>query len=239
MNIHLMLSSYRRRAALHTEFLRVVRASRNWSTRFVKMQLSRRLSKFNSRVDTLTSGLSEFDGITELSEKHIKIIERSIMQLQLEWELFIRNFLLDCATGHFENEDGIVSSYLTQSFATREIACHFLLANFRRNPQTREPDWYLPRIAIEVADFFKLSNRATISAELGITPWEVDDLRYFRNFLAHRSKYSALKLRQTGLVAQGATINSVTVAFAYSPSGAKNYQRWSGFMKQVAARATA
>lgn len=203
------------------------------------MKLSRRLSRFNSRVDTLTSGLSEFDGIHELSDKQIKIIERSIMQLQLEWELFVRNFLLDCATGQFENENGVVSSNLPQSFATREIACHFLLANFRRRPQVREPDWYLPSAAIDVANFFQLSNSATISAELGITPWEVDDLRHFRNFLAHRSKYSAIKLRQTGLIASGATINPVEVTFAYSPNGAKHYQRWSSFMKQVAARATA
>lgn len=202
------------------------------------MKLSRRLSRFNSRVDALTNVLGEFDGIAHISDDQIKIIERSIMQFQLEWELFIRNLILDCATGKFENESGAISSRLPQKFATREIACHFLLSNFRRTPQSREPSWYLPSEAIGVASFFQLTNSATVSAELGITPWEIDDLRHFRNFLAHRSKFSARKLRGTGLISPGAKIDPVHVTYSYSPSGAKNYQRWPSFMKQVAVRIT-
>lgn len=197
------------------------------------MLLSRKLARIHNNVDALKSEISaqEAIGISNLAQR--RIIERCVMQLQLEMELFIRNYILDCATGKYKTSTGSVASTLAQEFENREAAHHYL-SRVRR--QAREPQWAIPTQAISAANTLGLTNYAHISAELGITPWEIDNLRYVRNFIAHRSKESAIKLRVTGLTSSKNPIDPVAIIIGPSPLGGKSYERWAGFIKGVASR---
>jgi hypothetical protein len=203
---------------------------------YVSMLLSNRLTRVNRRVDALVHVISSFEGAVSRSSSDVHLVEKCLMQLQLEWEVFIRNFILDCATNKFQCGSGPVTSSIPQRLYTREIACHYLISTFPKS--RKEPDWYIPARAIRAADSLGLSNLSTVSAELGVSPWEVDDLRFLRNFIAHRSKNSALKLRSVGLASRSGSIRPVDIAYSHSSSGVVNYRRWASFVKNVAARVT-
>ena len=195
-------------------------------------ELNRRLSKFEARIDALANIIGQFAGGKNSDAYGVYTVERALIQLQIEWELFVRNLILDCATGKYKNKLGVVYSKVNCDLHNREKACYFLLSNYKRNKV--EPDWYLPNEAVKAAIFLDVSNIATISAQLGLSPWVIDDLRYVRNFIAHRSKRSALKLREIGLVTFHESISTVNVAYSFHASGERNYLVWSKFMKFVA-----
>jgi hypothetical protein len=200
------------------------------------MLLSQKLSRLTSRVSSLEAEIAEHEGIGLSNLHQRRIVERCVVQLQIELELFIRNYIFDCATGLYSQSGTIVQSNLGYPFRSREHACNFLL---KKNKSNREPQWAIPKSAIDAAVALGLSNTTHISAELGVAPWEVDNLRYVRNFIAHRSKESALKLRTIGLAPPKDGIDPVAIIVGVSSMGGKNYERWAGFIRGVATRLVA
>ena len=158
-------------------------------------------------------------------------VERAIIQLQIEWERFVRTFILDCATGFFVSHGRSVTSSLRPRPATREKAGHLLVGLYPR--RNREPAWHLPKEAIGAANKLDLSNRNDISAVLGVAPWRLDDLRYLRNYIAHQSKQSALELRKNGIITAPGSIMPACCALSYANDGVQRYIGWSRFMKAI------
>lgn len=62
----------------------------------------------------------------------------------------------------------------------------------------------------------------------------LDDLRYLRNFIAHRSGRSATSLRSGGAVAKADRIVPSAICFDYQQGGLRRYKGWITFMKGVA-----
>ena len=200
------------------------------------MMLNRRLFRFGHRVDAIVQTVDQFADDGRLTRGETYIVERALLQLQVEWELFVRNLILDSATGRFSDGSGRVFSTLSIPTPTRERASHVLVSLYPR--RRREPDWYVPQEAIHAADLLAVSNFKNITACLGVSPWVITELRYVRNFVAHRSKQSALEMRRRGLVSRSGRISAAVHACAFGALGVKNYVRWSQFMKLLAARLT-
>lgn len=201
------------------------------------MQLSRRLPRFISKLDNLGDLLSTVDAKAERDTRDIYTAERALIQIQIEWEHYVRALILDSATGSYSNTSGRIRSTIHPSITSREVAAHLLIHSY---PNRRhEPDWYLPNQAIDAAVRLGISNMAQISAELGITPWPIDDLRHLRNFIAHRSKRSALSLRGAGIFPVSSGIDILSAAFQYGPEGSKRYSAWVSFAKGAAGRLVA
>ena len=201
------------------------------------MQLSRRLPRFNRKLDALADLLSAVDAKTEYDTQDVYVTERALIQIQIEWEHYVRAVILDSATGVYRNTSGPVASRTHLSVSSREAAAHVLVTSY---PNRRyEPDWYLPAQAIDAAVRLDISNLAQISSELGVTPWPIDDLRHLRNFIAHRSKKSAISLRGTGIVPGSGGIDILDTAFGYAPGGLKRYSAWISFAKGAAGRLVA
>lgn len=198
------------------------------------MQLSRRLPRFNRKLDALGNLLSVVDAKTEYNTHDIYVAERALIQIQIEWEHYVRAVILDSATGSYRNARGPVASRTYLSVSSRDAAAHLLIASYPKRQY--EPDWYLPSQAIDAAVRLDISNLAQISSELGVTPWPIDDLRHLRNFIAHRSKRSALSLRGSGIVPLSDSIDILRTAFGYSPGGTKRFSEWISFAKGVAGR---
>ena len=169
-----------------------------------------------------------------LCRTDIYAVEKAIVQLQIEWEQFVRMFILDCATGRYADRSGPVTSNLPSRPPTRERAGHLLVSLYKR--RTREPDWYLPRDAIVAAHRLRLSNCHNISAVLGSSPWLLDDLRHLRNYISHQSKQSALEMRKNGIVTTSGRIMPVRNALSYGINGVQRYIGWETFMKDVSRR---
>lgn len=196
------------------------------------MELSRRLPRFCSRVNALKGLLNCYDSKRPEKIAEIYAVERALLQLHIEWEHFVRELVLDSATGKFSNSSGHVRSLNVSRIRSREMVAHFLTQHYNE----KEPSWHIPRTAIRAAEHLQLSNFDIISTELGISPWELDYLRYLRNFIAHRSKRAALEIRKKGLVLTTSSIDPVSVSYDYNSDGVFNYLGWVQFMKYVAHR---
>ena len=196
------------------------------------MKLNRRLFRFETRIDDLVETISNQDKGIYSSRRISYVVERTVVQFQIEWELFVRGVILDSATGRYEGKSGKVCSTKIRRILTREQASYELIGTYKKCQ--KEPDWYLPPQAINAAQRLHLTNFQNVANSLGVTPWIIDDLRYIRNFIAHRSKQSALKLRQKGLASPSGRICPVYCVYAYNNVGVKNYLYWAKFMKAVA-----
>lgn len=198
------------------------------------MLLARRLPRFYRRLDHLYVVLAAIDATVHRTPQQLFAAERSLIQLQIEWEHFVRDLVLDSATGQFDNGSGPVTSPTYPDLRSREAAAHKLVALYPR--RSFEPDWYLPAQAIDAAVRLDVSNHAQISLELGVTPWPIDELRHLRNFISHRSKRAALNVRKAGIVGKSREIDVLAVAFQYGSGGVKRYIEWIKFSKGAAKR---
>lgn len=197
------------------------------------MRLERHAWRLESRIDALTNGLKPFEGIA-LSAADTFVVERIIIQLQIEWEHFVRALILDSATGRHSTRSGPVASNLPLKIRSREHASHVLIAQYKKRPN--EPDWYLPQDAIAAAGKLSLTNENKIAAELGVTPWGLSDLRHLRNFISHRSGRSAINLRTATAVAKSDQVMPTALCYEYAAGGMRRYESWAAFMKGVAKR---
>lgn len=196
------------------------------------MLLSRRLPKLTCRLNVLADLISGVGA--QSAHEQVFAAERAIIQIQVEWEQFVRSIVLDSAIGEYYNSTGQVYSGAFSELRSREAAAHKLVSLYSR--RRYEPDWYIPNDAIDAADRLAISNFADVAAELGQTPWPIEDLRYLRNFVAHRSKRSALNVRTAGLPNHGASIRVIEIATEYDPGGLKRYDTWINFIKGSALR---
>lgn len=198
------------------------------------MKLAHRVPRLESRLDALGALILEELSVSKPLSTRSMMVERAVMQIQVEWEHFVRGIILDSCTGAFSDSRGpVISANLVAR--SREAAAHKLVTLYPR--RSFEPDWYLPDQAIDAAFRLGLTNFGTISAELGVTPWVIDDLRHLRNFIAHRSKRSALTIRNSGLLPSvGRSIDVLAVTIDYGRSGTMRFQEWIAFAKGVARR---
>ena len=197
------------------------------------MHLEKHAWRLNHRVDNLIQVLRSYENL-DLSHADLNNVERTIIQLQIEWEHFVRAVILDSATGKYRAASGPVRSKLPEKILSREHASHVLIKQYKKRPY--EPDWYLPTDAIQAAGKLALTNEAQITTELGVSPWELDDLRYLRNFISHRSGRSAKSIRDAGCVPKADRIVPWKVCFEYQAGGVRRFEAWAGFMKNVGNR---
>lgn len=200
------------------------------------MLLERHAWRLGIRLDALGDVLRQYENLA-LERSHLFDIERVIIQLQIEWEHFVRAVILDSATGKYRSKSGPVSSNLPVKVLSREHARFVLIKQYKKRQM--EPDWYLPQDAIAAAGKLAISNEKTIASELGVAPWEIDDLRHIRNFIAHRSARSATSVRSTGSVAKGHRIIPALICFDFQAGGVRRYEGWIAFMKGVGGRLVA
>jgi hypothetical protein len=150
--------------------------------------------------------------------------EHLTFQLHNVWEQFIRNFVLESATGNVFDKGGRLKSGIPHKYRTREASSAFLISQYRNRPY--EPNWTVPFEAIQAAEKLKLSNLAKFTATIGSTPWTLDELRFTRNFFAHRSKRAALALKQLNWFAPSQDLSVETILVPYVSGGIHRFESW-------------
>jgi hypothetical protein len=160
------------------------------------------------------------------------IAQRLVLSMQNCFEHFVRRVILDSATGRAFDFSGPIYCSLYPPPRTREQACIELLRRLPgRNPF--EPDWYKPAKAIDAARILSISNYNKISTVLGVSPWPLDELRIFRNFLAHQSKSSAVGVRALNFASLGGRIDSWSVIFERDAAGIARHSTWMNTIKFI------
>lgn len=197
------------------------------------MFLNRHYARLDQRLSLIEKELDELAAKKVLAHREAFALEKYLMQLQIEWEHFIRRLVLDSATGQYKATSGPVFSTLPNPPKTREQALYALLSTFRKGNGGREPEWSHSSKAIDAASRLKLSNRDIISDYLGVTPWPLDQMRFLRNYIAHQSKSSAVMLRSQSLTNSSGKILVAQIAFDYTASGVQRYKSWPAFMRTI------
>ncbi|MCQ9615876.1 hypothetical protein L1889_03475 [Paenalcaligenes niemegkensis] len=198
------------------------------------MQLNRHYARLKQRLSFIEREIDELAAKRVLAKREVHALEKYLVQLQIEWEHFIRRLILDSATGQYQDTSGRVFSKLLNPPKTREQALYTLLSTFKNKNRGREPEWSHSTKAIDAATRLQLSNLTAISGYLGVTPWPLDQMRFLRNYIAHQSKNSAVTLRRQSMTSSSGKISVVQIAFDYTPSGVQRYKEWPAFMKTIA-----
>ncbi|CAI8916737.1 hypothetical protein [Pseudomonas sp. IT-P218] len=197
------------------------------------MMLNRHYLRLEQRLSLIEREIDELSAKGVLTKYETLALDKYLMQLQIEWEHFIRRLILDSATGQHQGSSGRVFSTLPNPPKTREQALYTLLSTFKGNNGGREPEWSHSNKAIDAATRLQLSNLPTISGYLGVTPWPLDEMRFLRNYIAHQSKSSAITLRSKSMTSLSGKISVAKIAFDYVSSGTQRYKSWPAFMKIV------
>lgn len=127
---------------------------------------------------------------------------------------------------------GPIPASVPARFRSKEGASAYLISTYKK--RTMEPDWYKPIESIDAASRLKIANLSKFAGAVGSTPWLIDELRYTRNFFAHRSKRSALDVRDLPWFSKGQPIEAETTMFAFHIGGLRKIEAWGDFIKTIA-----
>lgn len=130
-----------------------------------------------------------------------RVIALCVIEAQATWSLFVRYFFLSCALGARRVGGGRVSSTLS-GLRTEQDAVAFAVATTRpravmkkRPGPLDEPPWHKDLTLRTLALAAGLSNQPQIAAALAVQGRGIEDLPRARNFYAHRSRRTAVGLR--------------------------------------------
>lgn len=136
--------------------------------------------------------------------------EMCVIRLQDAWGRFCRELVISSASDRPTNIRGQAIKR-APAIQHRSHVIPTLISSYPN--RSREPNWYVPLECIDAAKKLRVANLAEISAGIGATPSPADDLRQIRNFMAHRGKETADKVRgvakSLGLPSQTAPLNIV------------------------------
>lgn len=149
--------------------------------------------------------------------------EMRLIDLYGRWEQYLREYLLEHAA----------RAKFGCSAATARQRAKALRAFMNNRNRTMEPKWANPQEAISFCSQLSLPVTSTIAPILGASPWKLEELRWGRNFLAHRSQETARKLMKHAKLNLGAK-NLHRYALLLE-AGAPKYRLWIQQMQTVSA----
>lgn len=169
--------------------------------------------------------------LPRLTQAERRQAEHMTFHMQLLWDRYVRSFVLMSASGLASDRGGQILASVPPQYQSVESAAHYLISKYPR--RTMEPDWYRPADAIDAANRLAIPNLAKFIGAVGSTPWVIDELRYTRNFFAHRSRRSAIDLRSQNWISPNAPLEAENTMFAYDV-GVRKFEVWGQFIKTIA-----
>lgn len=121
------------------------------------------------------------DGASLYESRECRMV---IIELNSTWERTVREFMLFYGARHRfktpkptrSQKSSVISNFLTTAGRQREL------------------NWLIPTEVIHFSRTIGLPEHGSILGVLGKSPWTLDHLRHYRNFIAHESEESARKL---------------------------------------------
>lgn len=141
------------------------------------------------RAEYLVAGTKPYVSAPFLREACRQMI---IVRFQDHWAYFVRQLIILSASGraHTTSGNSVASAHGFSSVGGVEA---WLAMQNRGN---REPDWHVTRTSTKIARQLKISNFDHVSSALGSVTSPEEKIRTYRNFIVHRNKSTANKLKQ-------------------------------------------
>lgn len=157
--------------------------------------------------------------------------EMAVIRLHDSWARYSREIIVLSAGGKPFTVNG---SRVPLAPGVRHIpdVIPKLISSYRRRDY--EPQWARSQEAVDAAQRLKIQNFTTVSAALGATNSPAEEIRPLRNFLAHRGRDSAMKVRVQTIFLPSYRVRVEDIAGAFVPPGITRYEQWVANLKHVA-----
>lgn len=120
--------------------------------------------------------------------------EGCVVRLYDAWNRFCRELVIASAALCPITASGLVLAKAPKISDVADVLPTILLG-LKKPPPFGEPRWADAKECLNAAQILGIHNYPTVSAGIGATPSPADDIRYVRNFVAHRNQRTAILLR--------------------------------------------
>ncbi len=152
--------------------------------------------------------------------------EMSVIRLYDAWARFCREIIVLSAGGRPCTANGYRLPPVPGINEISEVI-PFLFDSYPRRYRPRfEPNWARPDKAIQAGQRLNIPNKFTVEAALGATNSPAENLRPVRNFLAHRGKNSANRVRNQNFVSTTDKVNVESIIGKLVPPGIMLFEKW-------------
>ena len=184
------------------------------------------------RAEYLVAGTSPYASAPFLRESSRQMI---IVRLQDHWAHFVKQLIVLSASGKAHTTSGI--SVVSAHGLTSVRGVEAWLAPY--TPGTREPDWHVAQTSLRLARLLRVSNLGNVSAALGSVNSPETDIRTYRNYIVHRNKGTADKLRQMVRTNGWRPSDIALLPDVYITGGKRLWEAWLDDLQAVARVASA
>lgn len=150
-----------------------------------------------------------------------------VVRLQDAWMRACKEVFMSSACDEPLTPSGQVVHRVVPSRAQVLPALRSTFTGHSKKPLWWEPDWGNPRVFLDASSRLGLSNYATLSLGMSITPSPTDNVRKIRNFLAHRNRDTADLVAEVArfyLLAPESQAEQIITAFL--PPGISIFESW-------------
>jgi len=164
--------------------------------------------------------------------------EMCVVRLHDAWARFCRELIFLCAACEPTTISGVVVAR-APGVSDRSDVLPALLASYPAGkPPWWEPRWGDPGECLDAAQRLNVSNYSRLSSGLSISPSPVDDLRFIRNFFAHRSEKAARKVHPIATSYGFARLTpALTIVETVIPPGVPIFKKWINDLDIMASQA--
>ncbi len=159
--------------------------------------------------------------------------EMCVVRLQDAWARFCRELVLISASEQPITLNGTLLP-LAPGIKCRKDALSALRVIYNRPPW--EPKWFDAQACLKPATILRISNYASMSGGIAVSPSPLDDLRTLRNFLVHRSEQTAADV-QTVAKKLHLPVTTGAIAILLSNSGTTGTTMLELWVRQLQAMA--
>jgi len=120
------------------------------------------------------------------------ICEMAIVRLHDAWARFCRELIVTSAFGRTQTLSGLSLGPSNPSIRRKGGVIPLLISTYSGRVQY-EPKWGQATASIDAAQRLAVQNLPTVSAALGASNSPAEEIRWVRNYYAHRKRGSAIK----------------------------------------------
>jgi hypothetical protein len=171
------------------------------------------------------------------------LVEYSLVALVDAWSRFSRDLILASCLGGTTTCAGVVLPLSSLLIRTRSAALTRIRSHFGRPHHLWwEPSWFDPVAASTAAGALAIPNGVTVTAALGASTNPIEEIRWVRNFVAHRGPGTAARCHAIGVKYYVPTPCSPTAIVLQMLPGAQGLNRrlfdlWCDRLRSIARNA--
>ena len=200
--------------------------------------LEKNLLRFMSKTAILDTTFQSIGSTCAISDPLAGASAREMLVVRLQdyWAQFVRELIVLSASGRAVTSSGVRLPARRGFSRTGEVRS-WLAAN-RPNPN-RDLDWHVASTSVHWSQRIGIANHTTVTAALGSTNSPEEQVRIYRNFVVHRTKETAERLRRDNFRRNLAPRSLSSLPLEVTAGGVPIFARWVKDFQLVAKVASA